>query len=65
MKKLFLSLVVLVCATVSFTQNTLVATLTHGDEIKVFFGANLSAASVQGGELAFPDEHGNTKSLMF
>lgn len=40
MKKLFLSLVALVCATVSFAQNTLVATLTHGDEIKMFYGFN-------------------------
>lgn len=27
-------------ATVSFAQNNLVATLTHGDEIKMFYGAN-------------------------
>lgn len=39
MKKLFLSLVVLMVATVSYAQNTLVATLSHGDEVKVFYGA--------------------------
>lgn len=38
MKKLFLSLVALVCAMVSFAQNTLVATLTHGDEINMYYG---------------------------
>ena len=39
MKKLFLSLVALVMATMSYAQSTLVATLTHGDEIKMFYGA--------------------------
>lgn len=38
MKKILLLLVALVCATVSFAQNTVVATLTHGDEIKMFYG---------------------------
>lgn len=40
MKKILLSLIAMIIATVSFAQNTLVATLTHGDEIKVFYGAN-------------------------
>lgn len=39
MKKILLSLVALVCAMVSFAQTNLVATLTHGDEIKMFYGA--------------------------
>ena len=38
MKKLFLSLIALVMATMSFAQSTLVATLTHGEEIKMFYG---------------------------
>lgn len=38
MKKLFLSLVALMVATVSFAQNTLVATLTHGDNISMYYG---------------------------
>ena len=39
MKKLFITLVVaLMCATMSFAQSTLVATLTHGDEITMFYG---------------------------
>lgn len=39
MKKLFLSLVALAMATMSYAQSTLVATLTHGDNIKMFYGA--------------------------
>lgn len=39
MKKLLLTLVAaLMSATMSFAQNTLVATLTHGDEITMFYG---------------------------
>lgn len=38
MKKLLLSFVALVCATVSYAQQQLVATLTHGDEISMFYG---------------------------
>lgn len=40
MKKLFLFLVAMTIATVNFAQNTLVATLTHGDDIKMFYGVN-------------------------
>lgn len=39
MKKLFVSLVALTMATMSYAQSTLVATLTHGDNIKMFYGA--------------------------
>lgn len=39
MKRLVLSLFALVCATVSFAQQNLVATLTHGDEVSMFYGA--------------------------
>ncbi len=38
MKRLVLSLFALVCATVSFAQQNLVATLTHGDEVSMFYG---------------------------
>ena len=38
MKKLLLSLVALVSAIVSYAQQQLVATLTHGDEITMFYG---------------------------
>lgn len=40
MKKLFLSLVALFAATVSFAQNSLVATLSHGEAISVYYGNN-------------------------
>ena len=40
MKKLFLSLVALIAATVSYAQNTLVATLSHGEDISVYYGVN-------------------------
>ncbi len=40
MKRLVLSLFALVCATVSFAQQNLVATLTHGDEVSMFYGAD-------------------------
>lgn len=40
MKKFFLSMVLaLVCVVMSFAQNMLVATLTHGDEIKMYYGS--------------------------
>lgn len=38
MKKLFLLLVALVSATMSFAQSTLVATLTHGEKITMYYG---------------------------
>lgn len=39
MKKFFLSLVAaIVCATATFAQNTLVATLTHGENVSMFYG---------------------------
>lgn len=38
MKKFFLSLVALMVAAVSFAQNTLVATLSHGDNISMYYG---------------------------
>jgi len=38
MKKLFLSLVALVVATLSYAQNTLVATLSHGESITMYYG---------------------------
>ena len=40
MKKLFLSLVALVMATMSYAQSNLVATLSHEGEISVFHGSN-------------------------
>lgn len=40
MKKLFLSLVALVMATMSYAQSNLVATLSHDGEVSVFHGAN-------------------------
>ena len=52
MKKFFLSLVAMMIATVSFAQNTLVATLTHGDEISMYYGIyayqNAMKAAVDG-----------------
>ena len=40
MKKLFLSLVAaIVAATATYAQNTLVATLTHGDNVSYYYGA--------------------------
>lgn len=39
MKKLFLSLVAtMMCATAMFAQNTLVATLSHGDDVTMYYG---------------------------
>ena len=40
MKKLFLSMVALVVATMSYAQNTLVATLSHGDEVSMYYGSS-------------------------
>lgn len=39
MKKFFFSLIAFAIATVSFAQTSLVATLTHGDEISMYYGA--------------------------
>lgn len=39
MKKLFLSLVALMMATMSYAQSMLVATLSHGDKVKMYYGA--------------------------
>lgn len=38
MKKFILSMVALMIATISYAQNMLVATLTHGDEITMYYG---------------------------
>ena len=38
MKKLFLSLVVAMIATVSFAQNILVATVSHGEDVSMYYG---------------------------
>lgn len=52
MKKLFFSLVAMMVATMSFAQSTLVATLTHGDNISMFYGTyalqRAHAAAVDG-----------------
>lgn len=41
MKKMFLSFVVAIISTTAmFAQNTLVATLTHGDDVTMFYGVN-------------------------
>lgn len=52
MKKFFISLFAMMIATVSFAQNTLVATLTHGDEISMYYGSyafqNVMKAAVDG-----------------
>ena len=52
MKKAFLSLVAFVFATVCFAQQTLVATLTHGEEVTMFYGTyayrDAMAAAVDG-----------------
>ena len=40
MKKLFVSLVAMVMATMSYAQSNLVATLSHEGEVSVFHGAN-------------------------
>lgn len=46
MKKLFLSLVALMVATVNFAQNTLVATLSHESDIQMFYGSSALANAV-------------------
>ena len=52
MKKLVLSLFALVCATVSFAQNSLLATLSHEGNVTTFYGASAlgvaHAAAVHG-----------------
>lgn len=40
MKKLFFSLVALICATMSYAQSSLIATLSHDGEISTFYGAS-------------------------
>lgn len=40
MKKLFLFLVVAIVGTTAYAQNTLVATLSHGDDITMYYGTN-------------------------
>lgn len=40
MKKILLSMVAMVIATLSFAQNMMVATLSHGDEIKMYYGTS-------------------------
>jgi len=40
MKKLFFSLVALICATMSYAQSTMVATLSHNEKVSMFYGAN-------------------------
>lgn len=46
MKKLFLSLVAVMIATVSFAQNTLVATLSHESDIQMFYGSSALSNAV-------------------
>jgi hypothetical protein len=52
MKKLFLSLVALMAATMSFAQNTLVVTLSHGEDVTMYYGTyalrNAMNAAVSG-----------------
>lgn len=40
MKKLFFSLVALICATMSYAQSSLIATLSHDGEISTFYGSS-------------------------
>ena len=40
MKKIFFTLVAIMSATLSLAQNTLVATLTHGDEVTMYYGVD-------------------------
>lgn len=46
MKKLFLSLVALIIATVSYAQNSLVATLSHENGVQMFYGPSALANAV-------------------
>lgn len=50
MKKLFLSMVALVVATMSYAQNTLVATLSHGDEVSMYYGSKALVNAVNAAE---------------
>lgn len=51
MKKLFFSLVVaMMCATASFAQGSLLATLSHDGEISVFYGSNALKTAVDAAE---------------
>lgn len=45
MKRLVVSLVALVCATVSFAQSSLLATLSHEGQVSTFYGANALTAA--------------------
>lgn len=54
MKRMFLSLVALVVATMSYAQNTLVATLTHEGNMSVYYGENAfvqAHAAAENGDL--------------
>lgn len=54
MKKLFFSLIALVMATMSYAQNTLVATLTHEGNMSVYYGENAfvqAHAAAENGDL--------------
>jgi hypothetical protein len=57
MKKLFLTMVALVVATLSYAQNSLLATLSHDGDITTFYGAS---ALKQAHEAA---EHGDVITL--
>lgn len=46
MKKLFLSLVALMIATVSYAQNSLIATLSHENGVQMFYGTSALANAV-------------------
>lgn len=50
MKKLFLSLVATIVATVSFAQNTLVATLSHQGDISAYYGVDALKSAVTAAE---------------
>ena len=50
MKKFFFSMVVLVIATMSYSQNTLVATLSHGDEVSMYYGSSALVNAVDAAE---------------
>lgn len=47
MKKLFLSFVALVCATVSYAQGSLLATLSHDGQISAYYGASALKAALE------------------
>ena len=50
MKKVFLSLVAMMVATMSFAQNTVVASLSHGSDITLFYGSNALIDAVEKAE---------------